>query len=210
MSEFDAAISDCANGTIYERYVLDILRTVNPSKLDDVLTTCDKMHRNPKFTSAWNCLRHFVSRPERRYTRDLSLSVSWWKKLTDTNIILNYYSLAPAQYKNASVRWTIHRLFQITSDLKNFEDLGRAKKAFEANQYPPSAYNLITDSLNRILGGSESEQRKKNPSVPQTILIYSTVVKYRTGWSQSCRQLIILESWMWFSPLGNFARSYHL
>ena len=168
VGQFDAPIADCANGTIYERYVDDILMTVNPSKRDDVMTTCNKLHKNLKIAYEFetDCGISFL---DLRVVRqgDLSLSVSWYKKTTDTNVIYNYYSLAPAQYKNALVTGTIRRLFQITSDWKNFEDQGRAKKVVEANQYPPSAYNpLIRDSLNRIPGGSEGEQRKNESSGP--------------------------------------------
>ena len=149
--------------------------TVNPSKLDDVVTTCNKMHKNLKFAfeieTDWG-----ISSFDLRVVGqgDLCMSVSWYKKITDTNVILIYCSWALAQYKNALVRGTIHKFFQITAVWKNVEDLGRVKKVLEANQYPPSAYNLIRDSLNRILGGSEGEQRKNNPSVPQTLFIHST------------------------------------
>ena len=155
------------------------------------------MHKNQKFTSEieTDCGISFL---DLRIVRqgDLSLSVSWYKKITDTNVILNYYSLAPAQYKNASVRGTIHRLIQITSDAKNFDDdLGRAKKVFEANQYPQSACNpLIRDNLNHILGGSEGEQRKKECFDPTKNFIYSTELKRRIGSSQNCKQLILLEN----------------
>ena len=47
LSQFDAPI---ANDTIYDRYVDDIVRTVNPSKPDDVVTTWNKMHKNLIFT----------------------------------------------------------------------------------------------------------------------------------------------------------------
>ena len=98
MSQFDAPIAHCANGTIYELYVDDILMTVNPSRLDDVVTNCKKMHKNLKYTSEieTDCDISFL---DLRVVRqgDLSLSVSWYKKITDTNVILNDYSLAPTQ-----------------------------------------------------------------------------------------------------------------
>ena len=171
MSQFDARITDCANGTIFERYDDDILMTNSPSKLNDVVTTCNKMHKNLKIRSEikTDCRISFLNlRVVRK--RDLSLSVSWNKKIAETNIILNYYPLAPAQYKNTLIRGAIHRLYQITSYQKNF-DLARTRKAFEANQYPPTAYNpLKRDLLNRILGGSKVEQRKKESFGPTNTL----------------------------------------
>ena len=165
MSQFDAPMADCANGTVCKRYLDDILMTVNRSKLDDMVTTFNEMHEKLKFTSEieTDCGIPFLDLTVVR-KGDLSFSVSWYQKITDTNVILNHYSLAPGQCKNALIRGTIHRLFQITPDWKNFdEDLGSAKKkVFEANQYLLSAYNpLIRESLNCILGGDDVEQRKK-------------------------------------------------
>ena len=88
-------------------------------------------------------------------------------------------------------RGTIFRLFEITSDWKNFdEDLGRAKKVFEANQYPPSAYNpLLRHSLNRTLVGSEGEQRKKE-SLGTTNTLYLQYRGWVSDWFKSKLQAV--------------------
>ena len=173
MSQFDDTIAETAGGTIYERYVDDILLTIAPSKLDALIAYANSLHRNLKFTSEFE-VDGSISFLDLKITRqtDLSLSVSWFKKVTDTNVILNYYSLAPVQYKNAVVRGTVHRLFQIASSWKNFDsDLNQAKRVFETNQYPPAAYNpLIRDSLNRILDRNSKDKVENEKSGPLNTL----------------------------------------
>ena len=76
------------------------------------------------------------------------------------------------QYKNAAVRGTVHRLFQIAWSRKNFDsDLNQVKRVFETNQYPPAAYNpLIRDSLNRILDRNLKDKVENEKSGPLNTL----------------------------------------
>ena len=191
MSEFDSVIAENADGSIYERYVDDILLSLTPEKLDDVIKVANHLHSNLKFTSEVENESGLSFLDLKLKRQNCKLNVSWYKKATDTNVILNYYSLAPIQYKKALVRGTVHRLFQISSGWENFDlDLTRAKKIFEANQYPPSAYNpLIRDSLNRILDPKVKSEVKKDTAGPSNDLF----IQYRghvSDWFKSKMQSI--------------------
>ena len=169
MSQFDSVLEDKSAGTFYERYVDDILLSLKLECLHDLLNCANALHPNLRFTTEAeeNGCISFLDLKVTRQNR--SLKVSWFRKKTDTNVILNFYSLSPMQYKQSVIRGTVHRLLHITSTWNEFDqDLKTAKQIFEANQFPPSVYNpLIRDSINRTLSPppiTQKEERKSGAS----------------------------------------------
>ena len=92
-----------------------------------------------------------------------TLKISWYRKKTDTNVYMNFLSLAPQSYKAAIVQGLVHRLSSISSSWEQFHsDFSTAKGIFEANQYPPSFYNpLVHWALNNVM---DKEHKKSNGS----------------------------------------------
>ena len=102
-----------------------------------------------------------------------SINVSWYKKKTDTNVYLNFYSICPTQYKKSVVCGAVHRLFHITWSWKLFhQNIRDLQQLLEANQYPPSFYNpLVRKSLNKILDDKSYDKTEGVSSVKNTSLM---------------------------------------
>ena len=89
-------------------------------------------------------------------------NLEWYKKPTDTRVVLNFHSCAPIQHKKNIVERTVHRVFKSTSTWQNFD---KALKETEINwlksQYPESwIFKIITDALQKIT----RKRRLKNES----------------------------------------------
>ena len=148
--------------------MLTIFSLPHNHELDHLLQHANALHPNLKFTYE---LEDNQSIPflDLKITRfdDGHLKVAWYKKRTDTNVLLNNYSLAPEQYKKSLIRGMVHRLFYIASDWNLFDsDLNKAKRALECNQCPPSTYNpLIRDTITRIVQ-PENEAKQGRSTCP--------------------------------------------
>ena len=90
---------------------------------------------------------------------------TWYTKLTDTGLVMNFYSLAPRKYKCAVVQGLVPRIYRACSTWGAvLESLERAKAILERNQYPPEMYDpIITMTLEKIIldsKGSSSSTTK--------------------------------------------------
>ena len=82
---------------------------------------------------------------------------------------MNYHALAPLRYKRSVVSGVIYRIFYACSNWKNFdENLGKAKRILDNNQYPSAFYEpIIEKTLSRIIENKaknddeEEDQEKK-------------------------------------------------
>ena len=71
---------------------------------------------------------------------------------------MNYYALAPMNYKKSVIIGMIHRIFRACSTYKHFhESLQKARDILLKNQYPESVIDrLIKDTLNKIFEKKET------------------------------------------------------
>ena len=104
MSQFDTLLANETARSFYHRYVDDICLG-----LDHLLAYANTLHSNLNFTYE---LEDNQSIPflDLKITRwdDGRLKVAWYKKPTDTNVLLNCYSLLPEQYKKSLIRGNVH------------------------------------------------------------------------------------------------------
>ena len=91
-------------------------------------------------------------------TRDDSnkLHSSWYRKGTDTGLLLNYHAIAPMKYKRAVVSGMVHRIHSASSSWTSFNTgIEEAKRILESNQFPPAFYNpIITGVNNKLVVGN--------------------------------------------------------
>ena len=171
----------------YLRYMDDNICNVSSNHVDAILDEMNKLHPNLHFTvereadGSISFLDMLLTRGQ-----DGSITVSWYRKKTDTNVYLNYFSVCPMRYKRSVVQGVVHRLFHISSSWSIFHDsLVEAKKLLECNQYPPAMYNAaIRRTIENILRGQGDSTRTKDPSC-NTTQPNSLFIQYRgfhTDW----------------------------
>ena len=129
---------------IFGRYVDDILRSAQSESIDSILDRVNTLHHNLEFTierlryNGIPFLDMFVK------CQDACVSTSWYQKPTDTGLIIYFRALAPIGYKHNIIQGCIHRIYNATSTWNNFHNgIQKAKKIWEANQYPPQFYEPI-------------------------------------------------------------------
>ena len=155
-SKEEINLPELSRAKFFCRYVDDILRTIKHSEIEPLFETANSLHPNLQFTieheeeGAISFLDLKVMRSGRK------LNTSWYRKATDTGVIMNYHSCAPSQYKRNIVEGTVHRIDHTTSDWVKFRDeLEGYKAELENNQYPPAFYEkCIANTLSKIVDGS--------------------------------------------------------
>ena len=66
------------------------------------------------------------------------ISSTWYRKDTDTGLIMNFHSMAPRRYKRSLIGGLVHRIYRVCSNWELFhQSLEDAKIILEKNQYPP-------------------------------------------------------------------------
>ena len=81
------------------------------------------------------------------------INYEWYKKPTDTGVVLNFRSCAATQHKKNIVEGTVHRVFRSTSTWQNFDKaLKENKTIWLQNQYPGSwTSKIIKDALQKSI-----------------------------------------------------------
>ena len=96
------------------------------------------LHNNLKFTmerEADSSLAFLDFRIHR--STDGSLNTEWFHKPTDTDLCLNFWSLAPFRYKASVVAGMIYRVYRSCSSWELISrNIDKAKQILERNQYP--------------------------------------------------------------------------
>ena len=100
------------------------------------------------------------------------LSSRWFRKPSDTGLIMNFHSLAPVRYKRSVVVGCVHRIFNSCSTWELFhESLSEAKDILHNNQYPSSFYEpLIHQTLTKLL--SKPEKVDKDEKEEQPFMVF--------------------------------------
>ena len=82
-----------------------------------------------------------------------NLVSTWYTKPTDTNLIMNFYALAPTNYKRSVVSGMVHRIFRSCSSYQTLhESLQKTKDILRKNQYPESFVDpIIKNTLDKCL-----------------------------------------------------------
>ena len=122
----------------------DILRDIARQQSDATLEEINGLHPNLRFTREKEKYCRFPFLDMGVINEDGRLSSTWYTKLTDTGLIMNFHSLAPKHYKISVVSGCVHRICRACSSWKNFhESMERAKVTLVNNQYPPRFFESI-------------------------------------------------------------------
>ena len=154
MSQYDDTIKREAK--IYYRYMDDVLRNLKKEDCEAKLGEINNLHKNLKFTmerESQNELPVLDMKVIHNHETG-ELSSTWFRKSTDTGLVMNYYALSPKRYKRSVVSGFIHRIYRACSNWKHFhESLETAKRILERNQYPPMFYEPILKlELEKLMG----------------------------------------------------------
>ena len=157
LSQFDSTIK--GESKLYFRYMDDILKVEKRGKTDEKLQEINSLHTSLRFTA--EC-EHQQQLPmlDMKIIHEHGtgkLSSTWYRKPTDTGLVMNYHALAPKRYKRSVVSGFVHRIYRACSNWENFHDsLERAKRVLERNQYPPTFYEpIIRQTLNDLQGATQ-------------------------------------------------------
>ena len=132
LSQFEPTIKDEAK--LFERYMDDILRSINRNWMEEKLAEVNGLHPNLKFTME-------VEREGKLPFLDMCIlhaentkASTWYCKPTDTGMIVNFHALVLTRYKRSVAEDSIHRLHRSCSSWALFHDsLIRAKEILEQN-----------------------------------------------------------------------------
>ena len=160
LSQFEPAIKDSAK--IFERYVDDIIRSINKHNIAEKLREINSLHPNLKFTLEVEEDGKIAFLDLKVINNNGTLSTTWYRKPSDTGLILNYHAIAPVCYKRSVVSGFIHRIYRSCSSWQNFhESLLLAKDILEKNQYPPEFYDpIISNTIDQL---KSAETATNNP-----------------------------------------------
>ena len=107
---------------LLKRYLDDIFCTVC-GEPDENLKFANSLHNNQKFT-----LEKVKTEGDSAFL-DINKNVSckgniichWYQKPSDTGMILNFPSCASLQHKKNVIQWTVHKVFNATSNWLAFD-----------------------------------------------------------------------------------------
>ena len=162
LSTYDDDIKDTA--LIYSRYMDDVLRDIKPDRIDGKLNEINQYHPFLKFTIERENNNNELPFLDMLLTRvGTKVSSKWYTKPTDTGLVMNYHSLAPAKYKRSVVTGMVHRIFRASSSWENFDSgIIKAKSILRKNQYPPNFYEpLIEKTITKIVKPPEVQNESK-------------------------------------------------
>ena len=150
-------------------YIDDVIRTLRTGGGKYLLDFVNTMHKNLKFTLEHpdnNSSIVFLDMKIIRH-QDGRLTSRWYRKLTDTGVLLNFHSLCPDLYKRSLIAGMIHRIFATTSNWTLFSDsLLEAHGILQNNQYPKHFIQRVTNfTLSNIVSGKNSVNKSEDESV---------------------------------------------
>ena len=106
------------------------------------------------------------------------ISSTWYRKDTDTGLIMNFHSMAPRKYKRSLIGGLVHRIYRACSNWELFhQSLEEAKIILEKNQYPPTFYDpIINETLTKIIKPEKPQKASGNGQTTKKALF---LVQYK-------------------------------
>ena len=129
LSQFDKKIQ--GNSKIFFRYMDDILKDIKISECEHTLSMINNFHRNLKFTIEREVDGELPVLDMKiiHYHDTGRLESTWYRKPTDTGLIMNYHSLAPKRYKRSVASGFFHWIYISCSNWKLFHDSFKVVKS---------------------------------------------------------------------------------
>ena len=172
MSKFDNQIKD--ESALYFRYMDDIIQNLPSDKITEKLENINNIHQNLKFTCEREVNNSIPFLDMKIFNIQGQLSSKWYRKPTDTGLIMNFHSLAPKRYKTSVVCGMIHRIFRSCSNWQLFhESLEEAKIVLQNNQYPPSFFEpIINKTLSKLVSPQKKQDDKENENEVKPSMVF--------------------------------------
>ena len=156
-------VDESRKARMFSRYMDDILRSAKPENITGILERVNKLHQNIEFTieRQENGSLPFLDMRVKQTGADVD--TTWYRKPTDTGLTLFFRALAPMRYKKNTVRGTVHRVFNASSNWYAFtESITEVGSMLEKNQYPPQFYDsIIRETLNKIIEKHMKQDNRK-------------------------------------------------
>ena len=139
---------------MWDRYVDDMFTFINQNMINNVLEKLNTYHPNIQFTYELEKLNKIyfldvlISRME-----DHRLTTTVYRKPTNTNLYINWYSHSPTNWKVGTFTNLVRRAVNICSDeeILKTELLHLEKVFLGINQYPHKVVkDVISKELNRM------------------------------------------------------------
>ena len=166
LSTYDPVIK--GNASLYSRYMDDVLRNIKRDAINATLLQINSLHPSLKFTIEKEAEDGSIAFLDMKIIHEgKNLVSTWYTKPTDTNLIMNFYALAPTNYKRSVVSGMLHRIFRLCSSYHTLhESLQKAKDILRKNQYPESFVDpIFKNTLNKCLQNAvqqmEDEEEEK-------------------------------------------------
>ena len=161
LSNKELSIKDDAK--LFERYMDDIIRTIQMNQIEGKLQEINELHNNLKFTIEREKDGEIPFLDMLLMRKGKHVESTWYCKPTDTGLVMNFHAIAPKRYKCGVVSGFVHRLHRSCSTWIHFDNsLKKAKAVLEKNQYPPGFYEeVIADTLRKIVDPSDVDIKQR-------------------------------------------------
>ena len=113
LSQYDDIIKGDAK--LYARYMDDIIMSIKRAHITTKLSEINNLHPMLKFTIEYEVNGELPFLDMKLLNENGSLSSTWYRKATDTGLMLNYHALAPRRYKKSVVAGFAHRIYRCCS-----------------------------------------------------------------------------------------------
>ena len=127
LSKYNPIVKDQAK--LYARYMDDILRTIKRELKEAKLAEINDYHPSLRFTMEEEKDGKLPVLDMLIIRDGMSLSSTWYSKLTDTGLLMNYHALAPRRYKGSVVAGFVYRIHRACSSWKNSVTVWRKPSA---------------------------------------------------------------------------------
>ena len=151
MSSFEEQIKEDA--TIFNIYVDDTLVDVDDTEIENRLKKINKLHPKLEFTLE-KPIENTIPFLDMKIKQleDGTIETMWYRKPTDTGITLNFHATAPFKYKRNVIQGLVHRIYNASSTLENFNiGMEDGIKMLKENQYPEKlSRHIINATLTKL------------------------------------------------------------
>jgi len=152
-----APASLVANGWMSKRLTMTIESNMSCMPVYEWYILCEKRKEEIKKKINWNkqlpsWLKFTTERENNQSIPFLDTKIirsddkfqsTWYTKLTDTGVTMNFHYVAPLKYKRSVISRLVHRIYHVCSLWSNIHScMIKAKKMFEKNQYLPADFIL--------------------------------------------------------------------
>ena len=159
---------------MWTRYVDDTFAFVKPSELENIHRTLNAYEPKIQFTYEMEEQKKLSFLDVLIERKDTNLETSVYRKKTNNNIYMNWYSYSPRSWKIGTLRNLIRRAIMISSECNLQTELDHLQKVFcDINQYPVwKTKRIIAEELEKHQNAeilSNENENEMNPSQEEEI-----------------------------------------